>query len=432
MSSSIREFVMSHPLFSHHDHHASPRVLETDRGKYGYRSLLSYAEADLVTAAGVVPPLPAEQDGGVPEERIAELWAKIRTTGYGRAVSLTCKTLFDLDYEPGNFEAITAALQASLEGKSGAEMLDHFVREKANNKWVLHDFLFNPENEEAFEKIAYPDYYRFAFRLNNLFTMTDVAPLQHLERASGISVLSLDSLVAALNATIDRFKATGRLAALKVPMAYDRDMTVGNPTRHDAEKAFYKLTVGDNARKKLNEGSVSAAEARPLGDYLLHKLIQRAADENIPVQVHTGYLAGNSLVLSGTRAMLFEPVFDRYRSVRFDVFHASWPWTAELGAVAKSCPNVYPDLCWTWSMNPAGSERTLSEWLDSVPFNKIFGYGADTVLPWTNVGYSLQARAGIARVLERKTEAGCFSPSTAEEVASAIMLRNGEEFYGLG
>lgn len=431
MSSSIREFVMDHPLFCHHDHHATPRELEANREKYGYRDLLSYAEADLVTAAGVVPPQPTEQDGGVPEGRVAELWKLVRTTGYGRAVTLTCKELFDLDYEPANFEAISAALQASLEGKSGAEILDFFVK-KANNKWILHDFLFNPENQEAFEEIAFPDYYRFAFRLNDLFTMTDMAPVKHLERASGISVLTLDSLVAALNATIDRFKATGRLAAFKVPMAYDRDMVVGNPTGHDAEKAFYKLTAGDNARKKLNEGSVSAAEARPLGDYLLHKLIQRAADEGLPVQVHTGYLAGNSLVQGGTRAMLFEPVFDRYRSVRFDVFHASWPWTSELGAIAKSCPNVYPDLCWAWAMNPAGSERALSEWLDCVPFNKIFGYGADTVLPWTNVGYSLQARIGIARVLERKVEAGYFSPSTAEEVASAIMLTNGEEFYGLG
>jgi hypothetical protein len=82
-------------------------------------------------------------------------------------------------------------------------------------------------------------------------------------------------------------------------------------------------------------------------------------------------------------------------------------------------------------MNPAESERALSEWLDGVPFNKIFAYGADTRLPWNNVSYSTQARIGIARVLEEKIKAGFFSQSTAEEVASAIMLKNGEEFYNL-
>ena len=104
---------------------------------------------------------------------------------------------------------------------------------------------------------------------------------------------------------------------------------------------------------------------------------------------------------------------------------------SELGAIAKNYPNVYPDLCWAWTMNPAESERALSEWLDAVPFNKIFGYGADTAWPWCDVGYSLQARIGITRVLDQKIQAGYFSRATAEEVASALLLGNGEGFYGL-
>jgi hypothetical protein len=82
-------------------------------------------------------------------------------------------------------------------------------------------------------------------------------------------------------------------------------------------------------------------------------------------------------------------------------------------------------------MNPAASERVLSEWIDGTPFNKIFGYGADTGYPWCDVGYAMQARLGIARVLEQKIDANYLSPATAEEVAAAIMLGNGEEFFGL-
>lgn len=133
----------------------------------------------------------------------------------------------------------------------------------------------------------------------------------------------------------------------------------------------------------------------------------------------------------GTRAMLLIPILERYRRVRFDLFHASWPWTSELGALAKNYPNVWPDMCWAWTMNPAESERTLSEWIDGVPFNKIFAYGADTRWPWCDVGYALQAKLGIARVLESKIEAGYLNQRTAEEVADRIMLRNGEEFFGL-
>ncbi|NLG28469.1 MAG: hypothetical protein GX557_11200, partial [Chloroflexi bacterium] len=88
--------------------------------------------------------------------------------------------------------------------------------------------------------------------------------------------------------------------------------------------------------------------------------------------------------------------------------------------------------CWAWTMNPAASERALYEWLDAVPCVKIFAYGADTMLPWCNMGYSLQAKLGVARVLERKIAEGVFSEQTAREVADRILLQNGVDFYRLG
>ena len=88
MSTTIRDFVMNHPLFSHHDHHYHFKAFEADRTNYDFGSLLGYATADLATAAG---PKPAETpDGGT---WTAAYWPTIRTTGYGRAVSLGCKVL---------------------------------------------------------------------------------------------------------------------------------------------------------------------------------------------------------------------------------------------------------------------------------------------------------------------------------------------------
>ena len=428
-SSSIREFVMSHALFSHHDHTCNFEDFDKVRAECDFKSLLGYAEADLTTAAGARPVESADQ-----EARVAAYWSRIRTTGYGRAVTLGCRELFDLEYEPGNFEAITGAFQKAMEGKSAAEVYDYFLREKANNRWVLQDGHFRPGQEAMIEKKLYPDYYRFAWRMDELFAITDGGPIGTLERATKMDVLSLDDLVKAMNANIDRFLASGRLAAFKVGIAYERDLVVGDPTRHEAERAFNRIrsrkTFHDGIQQ--NAGAVNALEARPLADYMFHRLMHRANDEDMPVQIHTGYLAGNWGSLNGTKASNLIPVFEKYRRVRFDIFHASWPWTSELGAIAKNYPNVHPDMCWAWTMNPAQCERALSEWLDGVPFNKIFGYGADTGMPSGNVCYSAQARIGLARVLEQKIEAGYFSPSTAEEVASAIMVKNGEEFYGLG
>ena len=82
-------------------------------------------------------------------------------------------------------------------------------------------------------------------------------------------------------------------------------------------------------------------------------------------------------------------------------------------------------------MNPAEAERALEGWLDAVPFTKIFGFGSDTGLPWCVVGYALQARIGIANVLERRVLSGIYSEADAREVADHLMLLNGEAFFGL-
>ncbi|MBN1675331.1 MAG: amidohydrolase family protein [Kiritimatiellae bacterium] len=429
MSSAIREFVMQQPLFSHHDHHVTFADFDKNRETYGAAALLGYAGADLTTAAGARPPSFENE-----EQRLAALWPNIRTTGYGRAVTLGCQALFGLEFAPEHFAQIGKAVQAAIKGKTAEELFDYFVREKANIKWVAQDGLFRPERPDALRTELYPDYYHFAFRSDALFGCTGMGAIHHLQRFSGIDVLNLDRLVDALNVAIDSFKSTGRLNAFKVGIAYQRDLVVLDPPRYEAERAFSRLRSTKTFRDGLqqNDGAVNAAEGRPLGDYMLHRLLERAHDEDIPVQIHTGYLAGNWGSLAGTKASFLIPLFDKYREVRFDIFHASWPWASELGTIAKNYPNVYPDMCWMWTMNPAECERALGEWLDGVPFNKIFAFGADTGQPWCDVGYALQARIGIARVLEQKIEAGYFSEATARDVAAAIMLQNGESFYGLG
>jgi predicted TIM-barrel fold metal-dependent hydrolase len=428
MSSDVRDFVMQCPLFCHHDHHCSIEEIEEKRSQYDAASLLGYADADIETATG-----PESHGEWSPQERVAAQWPQIRTTGYGRAVTLTSKALFDLDYSPENFRAITERLQSMLSDRSAAEVYDYVVKEKANIEWVVQDGHFEPGNEELLKRTMYPNYYRFAWRMDKLFSIGDPSPMELLEQVTGISVVSLRSLVRAMNANIDKFRQTGRLAAFKLGIAYERDLVIGDQSSHEAELAFSRIRrqAAPRNRLKPDAGAIDPMEARPLADYLLHRLLERANDEDIPIQVHTGYLAGNWGALERTKALNLIPIFRKYRRVRFDVFHASWPWTSELGAIAKSYPNVYPDMCWVWAMNPTESERTLDEWLDAVPFNKIFAFGADASLPWCDVGYSIQARLGIARVLERKVQRGFFSVMTAKEVASAIMLENGERFHGV-
>ena len=427
--STIQDYVQSHALFCNHDHHFDYKAFDAQRAGYNYKSLLGYADADLIVAAGVPTP-----QGPLTDEQVTQLWPRARATGYGQAVRLGCQALLGLAYKPENFSAISAALQAAIAHKTAPEVYAYFVHQRAQNAWTICDSLESMELASPLLPDQYPDTYRFTFRQDGLFSMVDNGPIAALERFTDRSIYTLDQLVAALNAAIDKFAATGKLAAIKIGMAYQRDLTVTDPTRDEAERAFVRIGNRTSAFNGLqqNSGAVDAATGRALGDYMFHRIIQRAADDNLPVQIHTGYLAGYWGALEGSKALHLVPIFNKYRNVRFDLFHASWPWCSELGAIGKNYPNVWLDMCWAWTMNPAASERALSEWLDAVPFNKIFAYGADTLLPWCDTGYALQAKKGVARVLEQKVADGFYCERTALEIADCILLENGKAFYHLG
>ena len=164
MNSEVWDFVMDHPLFSSHDHHLDFNNFEGYRSVYEAKSLLGigYATADLLTASGV-----EFDDQASEEEQLADHWRHIQTTGYGRSVNLGSKALFGLEFSPENFGKITKKLRILLKDRSASEIYDYFVREKANNKWVLQDLHFRPGNEDLLQSKMFPDYYRFSWRITS-------------------------------------------------------------------------------------------------------------------------------------------------------------------------------------------------------------------------------------------------------------------------
>jgi len=430
--SAIRDYVMEHALFCHHDHHCSFEHFEANRASLSFRSLLGYAEADLVTAAGTRPA------GEIDREAIERLWPSIRATGYGRAVSLGCRELFGLEYGPETFDAVTEALQSYMGDRPAEALFQDLVHEKAANKWTIQDGRCWAVREPGFgttwDGDGYLDSYRFVVRMDPMWEIVDPTPIEALSQLTGVCVHSLDDLVEAMNAGISYYQERVPVVGLKIGMAYRRDLHVGHPTRHEAETALNRILSRGERYGGLQQysGVVGAAEGRKLADYMLHQYLQRAEADDLPVQIHTGYLAGNWGALEGTKAIHLLPLIETYRRVRFDLFHASWPWTSELAAIGKAYPNVWLDMCWAWTMNPTQCLRALDEWLDAVPFTKIFAYGADTMLPWCNLGYSLQAKMGVATVLELKIARGDIDLGLAKEIADAILLGNGEAFFGVG
>jgi hypothetical protein len=435
--SEITELVMQQPLFGAHSHiQPVPDWAKTPRRA---DAIAGYAAADLVVAAGPMgigeSPMPRGADPGY-FARYFELWRASRFTGYCRGTELACRDLLGVEYAEENAGAIGEAI-AALVGDDPLASYTDVITKRAGIRWLVKDAVCTPD--ATADELYPPAFVRFNYRDDGLFTIRSRNDVIDREQRWGRSVHSVGDLVDGLNESITACLATGRITSFKLGIPYSRSLAITEPSLHDAETAFARMMNvtpgvtldGGNGVGVRHIARAAAEELRPLQDYLIHRYVRRVEAECLGLQVHTGHLAGTSRLQSNIRTMDMVPFILRYPRVRFDLFHAGWPYTEEHAVIGKELPNVWLNLCWAWTMNPVTMDDTLDRWLACVPHTKIFAYGGDTGSPICEYGYARQARIGIARVLERWIERGDMTVDDAKEVAAEIMLRNGCRFHGL-
>ncbi len=223
---------------------------------------------------------------------------------------------------------------------------------------------------------------------------------------------------------------------VKVGLAYMRKLRFDKVSQREAEEVFVNIYNQELFRKRqLNtrvetvpEG-LSLKETKPLQDFMVHKIIQLAGKRRLPIQIHTGIQEGNENIITNSNPTLLTNLFREYKEVRFDVFHGSYPYTGELAVLAKNFQNVYIDMCWLHIISPYRARQALAEWLDTVPWNKIFGFGGDYLFAEGVYGHSVIARENIARVLTEKVEEGSFTEEQAVYLARKLLRDNAYEFF---
>ena len=105
-----------------------------------------------------------------------------------------------------------------------------------------------------------------------------VAPL-------GREVKSLDEYTAACREIFEAYKRFGAVT-FKDQSAYRRSLEYLAPSRGEAERIFSRMLA--------DAGYVMGPEMadNPLCDYLMHEFMRMAREMDLPVQIHTGHLAG--------------------------------------------------------------------------------------------------------------------------------------------
>ncbi len=407
--SKIREFILSQPLFDTHEHQSGYDYQEWDKKTY-LDFIGGYGWGDIATSKGI------DYDTDIP---FFESWKFVRTTGYGQAANYATKKLFNLEFNKENSELITESMHKFMKNKSSKEIYSELYQ-LANINGAVNDCAGNVmPDADYFTQKQLPSLFKKVLRFgrNEFLGLKSKANIENIEKRFNQSFKTLSDINNFLDDFTQKAYDTGNLVGLKIAIAYARNLDFKDVSHNEASAIYAKI---------LNDEKI---DATPLSDYMVHKIIQRAEKLKIPVQVHTGHLAGNWHDVRGTNPAQLIPLFQKYKNVRFDIFHAGWPFSEILGSIGKTFPNVWLDMCWAWSMNPVQMERMLDEWLSCVPSNKIFAFGADCWSPFSMIGYAEQARNGIANVLEKKVNSGEYDLDTAKFVAERIMHKNAKEFF---
>lgn len=427
----LREYVESVPLIDSHDHssktdrlvYADPiQVLVNDR---------SYFVSDLHSAAPE-PEMAVLYDGNLSlEERwptLEKIWKRTKHTGYAQMIRRVLKYSYGLD-------DLTLAGLKSMEGRlfdQSDERRTERVLDDAKIVVRLVDCEPWPSNNQTAKTVLDGSFElcsraRLVTRLTGYHNLSDSQSIQDNVAPLKRHVTSLDEYVAACREIFLGYKSFGSVA-FKDQSAYMRSLEYGNPSRAEAETIFNSL-VEDPFRKVARPDG-----AKPLGDYLFHEFMRMARDLDLPVQIHTGHLGGGGKDVRNANAAGLTKVIELHRDVRFDLFHANWPYDGEILFLAKSHTNVALNFCWANIIDPIYCQRLFKQALSSVPHSKIHGYGSDFGgLPADHAwAHAAIARDNMAIALSDLVEIEYLGFEEAQEVARAWMFDNANNYFRLG
>ena len=341
-------------------------------------------------------------------------WPKIRNGSYARMFMRSLRDLFGC--EELSEEALAEAT-AKLRECAQPGWYAQVLRERCNIALAILD-------RHDLDPAAHdPDLFVRTVHTTQFLEARTKQQVEGLAAKCERSIHTLDDLAQAAQDEISQARQRG-VVALKLSLAYQRTLLFEKTTHAEAEKLFNRIF------DHLGEG-LSWTEAKPLQDYILHKCVQAALENDMTIIFHTGLQSGGQNIVSNTDPTLLTNLFLEYKEARFDLFHAGYPYARECGVLAKYFPNVWADLAWVHIISAAGTRQILADWLDLVPANKIIGFGGDLRHVELVYGHLYEARQNIAEVLAERVVRGDDTEEEALRIAQFLLHDSPVEAFKL-
>ncbi len=410
----IRNYIDTMKVVDTHEHLSNPAGIKNS-GMFDFMLLFHHYADDDIKSSGMSKPTfnrLLTDSLTVPEkwEILKPYWEKSFNTAYNRVVLLTVDKLFGIKELN---EKTVVELSNKIQEAYKTDWFNTVLKDKCNIEFIIND-----SGDRSFGDSSM---FRYTQRFN-YFRIDSKDVINNLAKQNNVTIHSLSELENSLK--IEFVKAfEGGILTLKTTAAYFRSLNFEDVSKEEAEKVFNLI---QNSEKSLPFETV-----KPLSDYMMHRMLDLADKYNTPIQIHTGLQAGDGNYIENSNPTHLANLFLKYRNVQFILFHGAYPFGSELASLAKNFRNVYIDLCWLYIISPSYSERYLHEWLETVPANKIMGFGGDYHNVENVYGHLLFAKEILGNVLIEKVESGYFSEKEALKVASMILHDNAVNLFQL-
>jgi predicted TIM-barrel fold metal-dependent hydrolase len=421
----LAQLIRTVAMVDTHEHLLTHAELARDRPDVLVDLFSGYTAADLLSAGAhplaVARLLDARDPDLVGRFRgVRDAWAECRHTGFGEATARVAKTVYGLAEidEDGLVRAAPLADQLREPGHRSV-----VLRKRARLDHVqVDDLHWRCERDPVDPGFFLSDVSWLLFAGGDRRTRLDVGGTARdydgLAAASGIEIIDLATLLDTMEWVV---VTHGRRAvALKSQHAYVRDLE--HRRRNDEEAG--------PALQRVLRGRASAEDMDVLGDWALAAGARLAGTHDLPFKIHTGYLAGNGVLMP--RAVRPGGVVELIRAfpeTRFVLMHLGHPSHAEALTLAKHYPNVFVDWCWAWSLDPRSAELAFRSAVHSVPRNKLFIFGGDAAYAHAAWAYSEQARDGLLRALRAEIHDRLLTEDAACRLALRVMRENQLEVF---
>jgi len=324
----------------------------------------------------------------------------------------------DLYFTRENLTTLTAQIEENY--KDYRTWFDEAFH-KAGFELMFVDQYWKPFNTELDDR-----YFALVFHINPLIAASSRKPEKGSEPGSfykeaeneGYEISNLDDYLIFCGHLFKK-NIENNAVCLKNSQAYSRTL-------------YYEDVPFEEARILYNKPSsrLTPAEAKKIEDFMFHWIINKSIEYDLPIQIHTGYLAGNGNVLDNGKPVKLNNLFLQYPEAEFILFHGGYPWTGEYAAFGKMFRNVYLDIVWLPQISREEAVHALDEMFDCVPYNKFF-WGGDCGLIEESTGSLEYGKDVVAEVLSKRVQRRLLTEEVAFDIVDKIFRENAIEVFKL-